>query len=425
MIPSYLIISYLISILIVLVILYLVHDLEYTALKNKIDKCKRNLRGTSLEDIDTSKYNFPSIDYTISLSQRFIPPEYKSQNDYKLKTEVFHTEINGFDCELRVHGIKEYISPDSNSYGVKIEDIYEAEIMEAYLKKNDRILGRDSIRYGAIILWPLLFVPATLFLFFDYVLLYMNIYTLVVADIITYMWLDAIVRNRITSKLSKRQKKKFYAVIQFLKEKQSALGKGTLKSNAFTEEHKDIYKRLFCSFLEKVQGYYRSKNEEWWTQLSPTAFEIEIAKWYESKGYKAKVTPPSGDGGVDVIIEKDGVKTYIQCKHYNSWRIGVETVRELYGVAKADNVDNCILACLHANGRGGLTQEAQHFVDKTSMKLVTLKELTDGQNLRSGQPWTIEKDGSKNLKIGDLIIEPSIYIDNSEAKKMEIYSIHD
>lgn len=67
-------------------------------------------------------------------------------------------------------------------------------------------------------------------------------------------------------------------------------------------------------------------------------FEIFIGEWFSKQGYSVSQAggADSGhahaDGGVDVELHKDGELFLVQCKHYRSWKVSVETVRDLYGV---------------------------------------------------------------------------------------------
>ena len=54
-------------------------------------------------------------------------------------------------------------------------------------------------------------------------------------------------------------------------------------------------------------------------------------KWYWNK-YNGR---QRGDKGVDLLVEKDGIKTIIQCKHYDiNTVVGAEEIRELLGTCK-------------------------------------------------------------------------------------------
>lgn len=53
--------------------------------------------------------------------------------------------------------------------------------------------------------------------------------------------------------------------------------------------------------------------------MTPTQFEHYVKDLFVARGYKAKVTKPTGDGGKDIIIEEkdnDGIMI-AECKRYN------------------------------------------------------------------------------------------------------------
>lgn len=57
-------------------------------------------------------------------------------------------------------------------------------------------------------------------------------------------------------------------------------------------------------------------------------FEKYLYIYYKKRGYKAYITPASGDFGADLIIkDKYGIKTVIQAKRYSS-HVGVEAVQQ-------------------------------------------------------------------------------------------------
>ena len=61
--------------------------------------------------------------------------------------------------------------------------------------------------------------------------------------------------------------------------------------------------------------------------MSGGEFEVFIGELFKSLGYKSSVTKLSGDQGVDVVLEKSGLKTGIQCKRY-SGKISNKAVQE-------------------------------------------------------------------------------------------------
>ena len=64
-------------------------------------------------------------------------------------------------------------------------------------------------------------------------------------------------------------------------------------------------------------------------KMNGEEFEERLKILYENLGFKATRTGgrPGGDYGVDLVVEKDGVKTAIQAKCYKN-RVGEDAVRE-------------------------------------------------------------------------------------------------
>ena len=44
------------------------------------------------------------------------------------------------------------------------------------------------------------------------------------------------------------------------------------------------------------------------------------------------IKPAGGDGGIDLVLRRDGEEHLVQCKHWRANKVGVATVRELHGV---------------------------------------------------------------------------------------------
>lgn len=75
-------------------------------------------------------------------------------------------------------------------------------------------------------------------------------------------------------------------------------------------------------------------------ELSPRKFEEVIAELLHRQGYEVQMTPFTKDGGVDIYAAiKNTLGTYlflVQCKKYApNHPVGVELVRELYGVVQS------------------------------------------------------------------------------------------
>lgn len=101
--------------------------------------------------------------------------------------------------------------------------------------------------------------------------------------------------------------------------------------------------------------------------LSSNEFEEYIAFLFKKLGYKSEVVGKSHDGGVDVIIEKDGLKQYIQCKKYNSRnKATLHDVRDFYGSL----VDFLANSKGYFITTGSFTLEAEEFAKDKPIELV-------------------------------------------------------
>lgn len=73
--------------------------------------------------------------------------------------------------------------------------------------------------------------------------------------------------------------------------------------------------------------------------LKPNEFESYIAFLFSKLGFKTQTVGGAYDGGIDVIAEKDGIKSFIQCKKFITSQVSVGDVRDFYG-ALVDKLSN-------------------------------------------------------------------------------------
>ena len=98
--------------------------------------------------------------------------------------------------------------------------------------------------------------------------------------------------------------------------------------------------KLIFSLIEKLITKNSFKKHNLWSSdrellnrienLSHREFEEYIAELFRGLGFKAKTIGGPNDGGIDVIIEKDGKRAYVQCKLYKD-KISVDRIRDFYG----------------------------------------------------------------------------------------------
>lgn len=110
---------------------------------------------------------------------------------------------------------------------------------------------------------------------------------------------------------------------------------------------------------------------QWWKLMNPEKFEREVANWFVKRGFEADTTQYIGDGGVDIVLRKNGQREFVQCKHYLDQKVQVATVRELLGVMSSENVKKGYIVSLL-----GMTQGAYEFAIRNNIVNITLDELS-------------------------------------------------
>lgn len=103
-------------------------------------------------------------------------------------------------------------------------------------------------------------------------------------------------------------------------------------------------------------------------------FEKIIRLHFELNGYKATLTNTGADGGVDILLQKDGRREMVQCKLWKTSKVGVSVVREIYGVVQANAYERGYIIT-----SGFFTQDAWEFALSANVK-GTLS-LIDGSRL--------------------------------------------
>jgi restriction system protein len=107
-------------------------------------------------------------------------------------------------------------------------------------------------------------------------------------------------------------------------------------------------------------------------RLSWQDFERLIGQAYREQGYAVTELGGEGpDGGVDLILLREGRETLVQCKQWREKLVGVRTIRELRGIMAQRHARGGIVVTL-----GGYTAEAEAFAEKCGILLLDRKALT-------------------------------------------------
>jgi restriction system protein len=106
-------------------------------------------------------------------------------------------------------------------------------------------------------------------------------------------------------------------------------------------------------------------------KMSWQEFEILVSEAFRRGGYSVTETGGGGaDGGVDLVLRKDGEKYLVQCKQWRAYKVGVTTIRELYGVMAAEGAAGGFVVT-----SGVFTQEAKSFAEGRNVELIDGAEL--------------------------------------------------
>lgn len=88
---------------------------------------------------------------------------------------------------------------------------------------------------------------------------------------------------------------------------------------------------LITAAAVAVRRYRQGRRGSAMDEMEGHEFEYFCAELLEKRGFvDVEVTRGSGDFGVDILAEKDGVTYAIQCKRYHA-PVGVEAVLRTYG----------------------------------------------------------------------------------------------
>lgn len=113
--------------------------------------------------------------------------------------------------------------------------------------------------------------------------------------------------------------------------------------------------------------------------LSWEDFEHLVGEAFRERGFAVSETPAGPDGGIDLELRKGGELHLVQCKRWRARKVGVEIVRELYGVMSARGAVGGYVVT-----SGTFSQEARRFASGRNI------ELWDGTALKAA----IRREGS-------------------------------
>ena len=119
--------------------------------------------------------------------------------------------------------------------------------------------------------------------------------------------------------------------------------------------------------LDKQSGIESIRDMSW------QDFELLVGEAFRRKGFEVKENGGGGaDGGIDLVLTKNGKKSIVQCKRWKTFSISVPLIRELYGVMTSERANDCIFV-----SSGNYTAEARLFAEDKPIWLIDGSELLE------------------------------------------------
>ena len=251
---------------------------------------------------------------------------------------------------------KEPSLEDFGVYGYRIEDLKEQ--YEKYSKRKKRISGTiDTILgFGVICTWisPLL----------------------VLVEIIMQV-VNITKHGRIISSVPDLSPFTYWAILFIstfilvlaLKRNEAKEKPGVRRQKPHNEKMEQV--GAFLQAQKDHLWWKKQKSETFWRTMDGRSFEIEVAKLFKHRGYQVKVARMGADGGVDIVMEKDGERIAVQCKAH-ARKISEGVARDLYGVLHAYNYNRGILVTLN-----GVSSNTSEFCKSKKDKPIDIMNIHD------------------------------------------------
>lgn len=115
-----------------------------------------------------------------------------------------------------------------------------------------------------------------------------------------------------------------------------------------------------------LANFVESKAADALDGMSWQQFEQLVGEAFRLQGYAVTELGGGGaDGGVDLVLRRGSEKFFVQCKQWRAFKVGVDVVRELYGVMAAKGAAGGFVVT-----SGRFTEEATNFASGRNVKLI-------------------------------------------------------
>ncbi len=101
-------------------------------------------------------------------------------------------------------------------------------------------------------------------------------------------------------------------------------------------------------------------------QMSWKEFEHFVGTFFEKQRYSVEVTGGLRDGGIDLIVRKNGKASYVQCKKYRENQVTLSMMRDFYGaISSQANTNSSFFVTT-----GTFTLDARKFAEENAIEAI-------------------------------------------------------
>jgi restriction system protein len=189
----------------------------------------------------------------------------------------------------------------------------------------------------------------------------------VVLAIVAYVWLHNVAVSEVTAVVQPGKMGDFVGQTVF--QTLASVGQYLLPFAFLVGAAMSAFGRYKRSALhEQVAG---SPDRSALNDMSWQQFEALVGEAFRRKGYAVTETGGGGaDGGIDLVLKKEGETFLVQCKQWKAYKVSVNTVRELYGVMAAEGSTGGFVVT-----SGVFTDDARAFAVGRNIELMDGKAL--------------------------------------------------
>jgi predicted Mrr-cat superfamily restriction endonuclease len=161
---------------------------------------------------------------------------------------------------------------------------------------------------------------------------------------------------------------------------------------AFDVKPKKTYERTQYEEYETQLGYYqywqRRKQKNYWNGMDGHQFVNAVANLFRNIGFTANVSKVGGDGGVDIVLQKEDRRIAVQCKRYKN-PVGPHVIRDLWGTMNHIGFDEgCIVTTT------GFTKGVTDFAQDKGIFLVDLNDILKA-TAQDGEAYLSKRIGER------------------------------